>query len=70
MDRSTPGIYYKPGSLKAQLCVAGAAALVRFCDEHGEPYEPCGKIIVATAEDEIPRLEELYRRGTGNGLSG
>jgi L-2-hydroxyglutarate oxidase LhgO len=64
------GIYYKPGSLKAQLCVAGAAAMVRFCDEHGVPYELCGKIIVATAEDEIPRLEELYRRGTGNGISG
>lgn len=64
------GIYYKPGSLKAQLCVAGAAAMVRFCDEHGVPYELCGKIIVATAEDEIPRLEELYRRGMGNGLSG
>lgn len=64
------GIYYKPGSLKAQLCIAGAAAMVRFCDEHEVPYELCGKIIVATVEDEIPRLEELYRRGTGNGLSG
>lgn len=64
------GIYYKPGSLKARLCVDGAAALVGFCGEHGVPYEICGKVIVATAEAELPRLEELYRRGNGNGLKG
>lgn len=64
------GIYYKPGSLKARLCVEGADAMVRFCQEHGVPYEICGKVIVATAEAEIPRLEELYRRGNGNGLTG
>lgn len=64
------GIYYKPGSLKAKLCVAGAAALMRFCDEHGIPCEQCGKVIVATAEHELPRLEELFRRGQGNGLTG
>ena len=64
------GIYYKPGSLKAALCVEGADAMVRFCKEHGVPYEICGKLIVATKEDELPRLEELYRRGEQNGLRG
>jgi (S)-2-hydroxyglutarate dehydrogenase len=64
------GIYYKPGSLKARLCVEGADAMIRFCREYGVPYEICGKVIVATAEEEIPRLEELYRRGSGNGLAG
>jgi L-2-hydroxyglutarate oxidase LhgO len=64
------GIYYKPDSLKARFCVEGANAMVRFCREHGVPYEVCGKVIVATTKDEIPRLEELYKRGKGNGLSG
>jgi (S)-2-hydroxyglutarate dehydrogenase len=64
------GVYYKPGSLKARLCVAGAAAMVEFCREHGIPYEVCGKVIVATGEDELPRLEELRRRGEANGLTG
>ncbi len=64
------GVYYKPGSLKARLCIEGAAAMVRFCEEHEVPYELCGKIIVATTDDEIPRLEELYKRGCGNGLAG
>ena len=64
------GIYYKPGSLKAKLCVAGAAAMVEFCREHGIPHQICGKIIVATGEQEFPRLEELWRRGIANGLIG
>src|SRR5271155_3570887 len=64
------GIYYKPGSLKAQLCVEGVNALLRFCLEHGVPYDICGKIIVATQEDEIPRLKDLYVRGQNNGLEG
>src|SRR5271170_3140318 len=64
------GIYYKPGSLKARLCVQGVAALLRFCQENGVPYEICGKVIVATTAAEIPRLEELFRRGRGNGLAG
>ncbi len=64
------GIYYKPGSLKARFCTEGAAAMVRFCQEHGVDHELCGKTIIATSGDEIPRLEELYRRGTGNGLAG
>jgi L-2-hydroxyglutarate oxidase len=57
------GIYYKPGSLKARLCVEGSAALVRFCQENDVPYDLCGKVIVATTENELPRLDELYRRG-------
>jgi (S)-2-hydroxyglutarate dehydrogenase len=64
------GIYYKPGSSKAKLCVEGAAALLRFCQEHTVPFETCGKVIVATSESELPRLEELYRRGNANGLKG
>lgn len=64
------GVYYKPGSLKARLCVAGAAAMVEFCREHGVPHEVCGKVIVATDADEIPRLEDLRKRGEANGLTG
>lgn len=64
------GIYYKPGSLKARLCVEGAAAMVNFCREHGLPHEVCGKVIVATAEEEIPRLHQLLERGQANGLAG
>jgi L-2-hydroxyglutarate oxidase len=57
------GLYYKPGSLKAQYCVEGREAMYRFCAEHGIPHERCGKIVVATQESEFPRLEELHRRG-------
>jgi L-2-hydroxyglutarate oxidase len=64
------GVYYKPGSLKARLCVAGATAMVEFCREHGIPYNVCGKLIVATDEEELPRLEELRQRGEANGLTG
>src|ERR1700683_3330911 len=64
------GVYYKPGSLKAKLCVSGAAAMVEFCREHGIPHQVCGKVIVATQEEELPRLEELRRRGEANGLTG
>ncbi len=64
------GIYYKPGSLKARLCVSGAQALLRFCEEHGVPHDVCGKVIVATRNQELPQLDELYRRGQGNGLQG
>ncbi len=64
------GLYYKPGSLKARLCVEGKAAMVQFCEEHGIPHDICGKIIVATEEREIPGLNELLRRGRANGVSG
>lgn len=64
------GIYYAPGSLKARNCVSGARDLVAFCDQHEIPYELCGKVIIATSEEELPRLDELYRRGTANGVPG
>jgi (S)-2-hydroxyglutarate dehydrogenase len=64
------GIYYKPGSLKARLCVRGKEALLRFCNEHAIPYKMCGKVIVALNEDELPRLNDLYQRGLTNGVPG
>jgi (S)-2-hydroxyglutarate dehydrogenase len=64
------GLYYKPGSLKARNCVEGREAMYRFCQEHGIAHERCGKLVVATAPDQMPALEELYRRGTANGLQG
>ncbi|HEY5164223.1 MAG TPA: L-2-hydroxyglutarate oxidase [Terriglobales bacterium] len=64
------GLYYRPGSLKAKLCVEGAQAMVRFCREHALPHNICGKVVVATSAAEIPALEELHRRGTANGVPG
>src|SRR4029077_4547515 len=64
------GVYYKPGSVKARTCVEGAAAMMEFCREHGVPYEICGKVIVATSQDELPRLNDLLERGQANGVSG
>ena len=64
------GVYYKPGSQKAKLCVEGARAMIEFCRAHSIPHEICGKVIVATHEEEFPRLEELRRRGEANGLTG
>src|SRR5712692_4166430 len=64
------GVYYKPGSLKAKLCVEGAAAMVDFCREHTLPHEVCGKVIVATSQEEIPGLKKLLERGQANGLIG
>ncbi|HEY3928665.1 MAG TPA: L-2-hydroxyglutarate oxidase [Candidatus Koribacter sp.] len=64
------GLYYKPGSLKATLCVSGAAAMTAFCQQHGIPYEMCGKLVTATGEEELAGLEELYRRGVANGVPG
>ena len=64
------GLYYKPGSLKAKLCVEGARAMVEFCRTHAIPHQVCGKVVVATSEEELPRLEELHRRGVANGLQG
>src|SRR5918992_985935 len=57
------GVYYKPGSLKARFSKEGNAALVDLCQEHGIPYETCGKVIVATETGELDRLEGLRRRG-------
>jgi len=64
------GIYYKPGSLKALTCVTGAKAIITFCQQYNVPYEICGKVVVATSPAELPRLEELHRRGTANGVEG
>ena len=64
------GIYYAPGSLKAQACVSGKTRLIQFCDEHDIPYYLCGKVIVATHEEELPRLEQLHQRGLVNGVPG
>ena len=64
------GIYYKTGSLKARNCVAGAASMKRFCQEHAVAYEECGKLIVATSADELPGLEQLQQRGAANGVPG
>jgi L-2-hydroxyglutarate oxidase len=64
------GLYYKPGSLKATTCARGRGLLERFCDEHGVRWERCGKVVIATTQAEVPRLEELERRGHANGLTG
>ncbi len=64
------GIYYKPGSHKARLCVEGHRLLKAFCDEHRVRYETCGKVIVATDERELVRLDDLFDRGTANGVVG
>lgn len=59
---------YRPGSEKASLCVAGAAALVEFCRHHDIQYETCGKVVIASSEQQVPRLRELYDRGVANGV--
>jgi len=64
------GLYYRPGSLKAETCTRGREALYAFCREHAIPHDRCGKVVVATSDEEIPRLEELERRGKANGLQG
>lgn len=64
------GLYYPAGSLKAQLCREGRAALLELADQHGIPYAVPGKLVVALDEGELPRLDELERRGTASGLRG
>lgn len=61
------GPYYKPGSLKARMCIAGNESMKRFAAEQGIAYEVCGKLIVATSEKELPGLQLLLERGTANG---
>ncbi len=62
------GIYYKPGSLKAKNCREGKVRMEAFCAEHHLPHERCGKVIVATREEELPALENIYQRGQSNGV--
>ncbi len=62
------GIYYKPNSFKAKFCREGNTSMVQFCQKYQIPYEQCGKVIVATTEEEIPRLNSLYQRGLDNQL--
>ena len=64
------GVYYQPGSLKARLCVEGASELYTYCAEREIPYEMCGKLILATERSELPRLDELERRGRANAVPG
>jgi (S)-2-hydroxyglutarate dehydrogenase len=64
------GLYYRTGSLKAKNCVAGAASMKQFCREHDVPFEECGKLVVATSDEEVPRLDQLHQRGIANGVPG
>ncbi|MGA7341916.1 MAG: L-2-hydroxyglutarate oxidase [Terracidiphilus sp.] len=64
------GLYYKPGSNKARMAVEGIRKMVEFCQQHDIPYELCGKIVIATENEELPRLHELVSRGEANGLKG
>ncbi|WP_149547778.1 L-2-hydroxyglutarate oxidase [Streptomyces marokkonensis] len=63
------GIYYRPGSLKARYAVRGAAEMVKFCAEYDIPHAVTGKLIVATAREELPRLHALAQRGRENGIA-
>lgn len=62
------GIYYKPGSFKAKFCREGSRSMVEFCQAHDLRYEVCGKVIVATDDQQLPMLENLYNRGLENNL--
>lgn len=64
------GVYYRPGSLKARLCVEGRAAMIRFCEANGIPFSLIGKLIIAVEESERPGLEEIHARGRANGVEG
>src|ERR1700757_2928113 len=64
------GLYYRPGSLKARLAVTGIQKMVAFCEAHSIPFNLCGKIVVATDENEVQRLRGLHERGMANGLRG
>jgi L-2-hydroxyglutarate oxidase len=62
------GLYYKPGSEKARLSVEGLRQMLAFCRDYGVPHETCGKVVIATSDEELPRLDTLWERGQANGL--
>jgi L-2-hydroxyglutarate oxidase len=64
------GLYYKPGSLKAENCVKGRHELVAFAEEHGVDYDVCGKVVVATKESDLPFMEKIYQNGIENNTEG
>lgn len=64
------GLAYRPGTAKARLAVRGIRQLIAFCQEHGIPHDVCGKLVVASRPDQLPRLQDLLARGTANGLRG
>ena len=64
------GLYYKPGSKRARLAVRGIQQMVEFCREHRIAHDVCGKVVVATSAEEVPRLQALFARGIQNGLTG
>lgn len=64
------GLYYRPGALKARLCISGHDEIVRFCEEHDIRHEICGKVVIATRDEQLPVLAEFYRRGSENGVAG
>jgi L-2-hydroxyglutarate oxidase len=64
------GLAYRPGSMKAKLAVRGIRLMTEFCASRGVPHDICGKLVVATREDQIPRLHDLLDRGTRNGVGG
>lgn len=64
------GLYYRPGSVKASLCMSGRDELIQFCLEHDVKHEICGKVVAATRDEQLPALAELFRRGGQNGVAG
>src|SRR6056297_3041572 len=64
------GLYYKPGSLKAENCVKGRKELVAFAKEHDVDHDVCGKVVVAADESELPMLDKIFEIGIENGIEG
>src|SRR5512133_3570339 len=64
------GLYYATGSLKARLCVQGRRALYAFLDRHNVSYQKCGKLVVATSEEEVARLDDIWAQALANDVEG
>jgi L-2-hydroxyglutarate oxidase LhgO len=64
------GLYYRPGSFKARLCTSGRDELIGFCRDHNVKHEICGKVVIATRDEQFTALAELFRRGSENGVAG